>query len=203
MARSDSVSRRNAAARLRWSRVITPGLLVGFAAALVVIVASFFVGNTTVENVYTASDAVARAHQVTTSLQRLLLAAVDAETGERGFIIAGTDSYLEPYNRGRSDIASALARTRELTAANRDHQADVDRLAALVDVKLKELAEALDQRRRSGFAAAQAVVATNLGKRTMDEMRAVVAACRRAKTGCWQRASRRRSRAIKLSGWHG
>src|SRR6185503_7154034 len=175
MARSDSVSRRNAAAPLRWSRVITPGLLVGFASALVFLVAAFLVGNSTLQNVYSASAAVARAHQVTTSLDRLLLAAVDAETGERGFIITGTDSYLEPYNRGRSDLASALARTRELTAANRDHQADMDRLAALADVKLKELDEAVAQRRRSGFAAAQAVVATNLGKRTMDEMRAVVA----------------------------
>jgi len=141
----------------------------------VVIVATFIVGNTTLQNVYTASDAVARAHQVNTSLERLMLAAVDAETGERGFIITGTDSYLEPYNRGRSELASALARTRQLTAANRDHQADMDRLAALADVKLTELAEALDERRRSGFAAAQAVVATNLGKRTMDDMRAVVA----------------------------
>ena len=154
---------------------MTPGLLAGFASVLVVIVATFLVGNTTVENVYTASDAVARAHQVNTSLERLLLAAVDAETGERGFIITGIDGYLEPYTRGRTEIASALARTRELTAANRDHQADMDRLAALAEVKLEELDEAVAQRRQSGFAAAQAVVATNLGKRTMDEMRAVVA----------------------------
>ena len=140
-----------------------------------VIVATFLVGHTTLQNVYTASDAVARAHQVNTSLANLLLAAVDAETGERGFIITGTDSYLEPYIRGRGEIASSLARTRELTAANRDHQADMDRLAALADVKLEELDEAVGQRRRFGFAAAQAVVTTNLGKRTMDEMRTVVA----------------------------
>ena len=155
-------------------RVLTPGLLAGFASIFVVIVATFLVSNTTLRDVYTTSDAVARAHQVNTSLGKLLLAAVDAETGERGFIITGNDSYLEPYNRGRSEIAAALAHTRELTAANHDHQADMDRLAALAGVKLQELEDALEQRRRAGFAAAQAVVATNRGKRTMDEMRTVV-----------------------------
>jgi PAS domain S-box-containing protein len=40
---------------------------------------------------------------------------------------------------------------------------------------MSELAEAIRQRRESGFAAAQAAVATNVGKRTMDEMRSIVA----------------------------
>jgi PAS domain S-box-containing protein len=39
---------------------------------------------------------------------------------------------------------------------------------------LAELAEAIRERRESGLPAAQAVVMTNIGKQTMDEMRAVV-----------------------------
>jgi PAS domain-containing protein len=48
-------------------------------------------------------------------------------------------------------------------------------LSALTDRKRSELAEAIRQRREFDLAAAQAVVATNIGKQTMDEMRVIVA----------------------------
>jgi PAS domain S-box-containing protein len=87
----------------------------------------------------------------------------------------GIDSYLEPYNRARLAMAGNIARARALTTDDREQHADVDRLSVEVDLKMSELAEAIRQRRESGFAAAQAAVATNVGKRTMDEMRSIVA----------------------------
>jgi len=109
------------------------------------------------------------------ALQQLLAATLDAETGERGFIITGAASYLEPYERARVRLSANLAQLRALTVGNREHQADVDRLAAATELKLEELALAIRQRRESGFTAAQTMVATNVGKRTMDEARAIVA----------------------------
>ena len=37
-------------------------------------------------------------HEVISALDRVLGHVVDAETGERGFLITGRDGYLEPYD---------------------------------------------------------------------------------------------------------
>ena len=39
-------------------------------------------------------------NDVKMQLRALLASLIDAETGERGYIITGNESYLEPYNRG-------------------------------------------------------------------------------------------------------
>src|SRR4051795_8564502 len=41
--------------------------------------------------------------------QGLEAAAVDQETGERGYVITGDPAYLEPWNSGRRDADRALA----------------------------------------------------------------------------------------------
>jgi PAS domain S-box-containing protein len=157
------------------SAAITPGLFAGFAAIVVVLVAARIIGTVNLRNVYTSSEAVSHTHTVKDALQQVLTTALDAETGGRGFLILGIDSYLEPYNRARLAMAGNIARARALTTDDREQHADVDRLSVEVDLKMSELAEAIRQRRESGFAAAQAAVATNVGKRTMDEMRSIVA----------------------------
>src|SRR5439155_10577569 len=132
-------------------------------------------GTVNLRSVYDSSGVVAHTYAVKSGLQQLLTRALDAETGERGFIITGEVTYLEPYDRARNLISSDIAMVRALTADNREQQADRDRLSALAEVKLEELAKAVEQRRVSGLAAAQAVVATNVGKHTMDDMRVIVA----------------------------
>jgi CHASE3 domain sensor protein len=85
---------------------------------IVVLIATLAVGLKNLRSLYDASGAVVHTHEVTAGLEQLLLPAVDAETGERGFIITGTDNYLEPYERARNQMASVLARVRALTATD-------------------------------------------------------------------------------------
>src|SRR5207247_8577184 len=113
-----------------WSRVLTPELLAGFVLILVILIATLVVGLVNLRNVYTTSAALEYTYAVKIALQQLLAATLDAETGERGFIITGAASYLEPYERARVRLSANLAQLRALTVGNREHQADVDRLAA-------------------------------------------------------------------------
>jgi signal transduction histidine kinase len=71
-------------------------------------------------------------------------------------------------------VNAELDSVRRLTAENRDQQADVGVLFELVQSKRQELEDGIRQRREAGFDAAQAVVITNRGKRTMDQMRRTV-----------------------------
>jgi signal transduction histidine kinase len=156
------------------TRVLTPGLLIGFMAMVVILIAAVLVNLANLRNVHSTSEAVAQTYSVKVAMQRLLTAVVDAETSERGFIITGDEGYLDPYDRGREAMQAELVRLRHLVADNREQRADLDAVAAATDVKLREVDEAIRRRRESGLPAAQAQVATNAGKRTMDRIRAIV-----------------------------
>jgi len=165
----------NASPRFNEARVVTPGLAFGFIAIVLVLVVGVVVALANLGTVYRAASAVAHTNDVKAQLHALLASLIDAETGERGYIITGNDSYLEPYTRGVAATATEIERVRQLMADNREQQIDLDRVAADTQVKLDQLVKAIQARRENGFEAAQALVLTNLGKRTMDGIRAVVA----------------------------
>ena len=155
-------------------RTLTPAIMTSFVAATAVVLAAGVIGIFSLQNVYVASASIAHTDAVKAQLNKLLSTLVDAESGGRGFVITGRETYLEPYDRARNAIPSELDQARRLTADNPDQQTDVERLTTLTGVNLDGLAEAIRQRRESGLAAASAVVATEIGRRTMDEMRAIV-----------------------------
>src|SRR5579883_3452221 len=77
----------------------------------------------------------------------------DAETGQRGFLLTGQESYLEPYNVAVASLGEdlrGLAATLEIPEQRRRAEA----LGAKVGEKLAELKETIDLRRRQGPEAA-------------------------------------------------
>lgn len=163
------------AARATDTRTLTPAVVIGFVAIVLVLFAGLAVAIASLRTVYLAANAVAHTSDVKGQLESVMTTLLDAETGERGYIITGDAAYLEPYQRAVGAIAAELARVRRLTADNREHQQDLDQLAAQANVKLDELASAIQARRDAGFEAAQTIVLTNIGKQTMDGIRASIA----------------------------
>ena len=158
-----------------WSWLgLPPKLIAAFGAISLALVLAFLATLINLRTVHSTAERVSHTHAVLGSLQRLLATVIDAETGQRGFIITGSDEYLEPYLRARADIPATFAHVRTLTIDNPAQQDDTGRLQSLTELKLAQLAEAVQLRRVSGFPAAQALVKTNAGKHTMDAMRAVI-----------------------------
>jgi len=149
-------------------------LLAGFSAVLGVLVVALVAGPANLRKVVGATDAVAHTQAVRAALQGLLTTTIDAETGQRGFIITGDESYLEPYARSQRTIEADVMRVRSLTADNAAQQEDLERVAAAVNRRLELIEQSIRLRRDSGFGAAQVVIATGEGKRLMDEMRTIV-----------------------------
>src|SRR5439155_24655994 len=100
----------------------------------------------------------------------------DAETGQRGFVLTGAAPYLDPYEAARTALPPQTDRLRRLTADNVRQQESLEQLDGLVQRKLEELDATIAARRQEGFEAAARRVETGEGKRTMDEIRSVVAA---------------------------
>ena len=118
---------------------------------------------------------VAHTHQVRAELADLLSELKDAETGQRGYLITGEDSYLAPYQSALAAIKSTFEDVRKLTSDNPNQQRRFATIAPLIDAKLAELKQTIDLRRTNGLDAAAKVVLSNAGKGYMDQTRAIVA----------------------------
>ena len=117
---------------------------------------------------------VEHTHEVLDTFDTTLVALTDSETGQRGFVITGIDSYLEPYLRAKEVMNKTLDMAKELTADNSAQQKRIDALRLLVAAKVAELQETIDLRHTKGFEAAVEVIRSDKGKRVMDEIRTVV-----------------------------
>ncbi len=119
--------------------------------------------------------------------ERLLSALKDIETGERGFVITGAETYLEPYTAGLKNVAAAL---REMDGG------EVDRdLRGAIDEKLAVTAKIVSTRRADGNASARALVTEGDDKATMDKVRGVVATLQSQTQHSITRVERRASRS--------
>lgn len=121
-------------------------------------------------------------YQVLTTLESTLVHTIDAETGQRGYIITGDDRYLAPYQRALEQIDPLTARLRALVSDSPAQLQRVDALEAAVALKLAELRDTVQARRKQGLERARALVLRDEGRRTMDGVRAILADMRNAES---------------------
>jgi methyl-accepting chemotaxis protein len=115
-------------------------------------------------------------------VEQLLSSVKDAETGQRGFIITGAESYLIPYNDGKKFKDELMASLAPLCERDAARQERLKRLGPAIERKLTELAETIEKRRTVGLDAATEIVNSNRGQKTMDEIRGIVDEIRTAET---------------------
>ena len=145
------------------------------------LIAVFFVISGTISylNITTLSrdaEAVTHTHEVLLGLNQILSSMKDAETGQRGYVLTGQDSYLQPYTEARTSLELEMQKVEQETADNPDQQRRIPTLKSHIAAKLAELNETINLRRTQGFQAALDVVVTNRGKEDMDAIRSQVAA---------------------------
>jgi CHASE3 domain sensor protein len=103
---------------------------------------------------------VAHSSEVLLSAEALLNALVDAETGQRGFVISGKAEYLKPYHTSRSSLDKTLRELRGLTSRNELQQEMIDhRLAPLIHHRLLIMEHVIAGRNRRSDAAGWFILA--------------------------------------------
>jgi methyl-accepting chemotaxis protein len=147
---------------------------IGFGIVLTIFVIVGAVAYRSVIRQTDTANAVTHTYAVENELTQLLSSLQDAETGQRGYLITGSDSYLAPYTAALPAIAQQRTELASLVADNPDQQAHLDALEPLIAEKLAELQQTIDLRRTKDFASAQAVVLTGAGKNSMDSIRGIV-----------------------------
>ncbi len=123
-------------------------------------------------------DGKAAIHTVETmqELEKTLSSLIDAETGQRGYLLTGRDTYLEPYRKvtENNGITAHIQILRHLTAKEPAQQRHLDVLESLITAKLREVQKTIDLRRHHGLSQALTLVRSDIGKRTMDKSRALI-----------------------------
>ena len=108
-------------------------------------------------------------------VQQFLSLLKDAETGQRGFVITGNEIYLSLYNTAVIRIPQLLSQLKRDLRSYPELSKDLADCALYSRLKLAEMQHTIDLRRDEGFEAAQALVATNVGRQYMDRLRDVTA----------------------------
>jgi PAS domain S-box-containing protein len=148
------------------------GLGVAFALAVLVLVGVVSY-RSTVQLVDTTYR-VTHTYQVLESLERLMGAAADAETGVRGYVISGAEEFLEPYGAARRETGRTLASLRALAADNPDQLRRVDELERRLADSFEWLDGTARLRREAGLAASVERIRSGDGKAKTDGLRALI-----------------------------
>jgi diguanylate cyclase (GGDEF)-like protein/PAS domain S-box-containing protein len=98
---------------------------------------------------------------------------VNAETGQRGYLLTGKKNYLRPYEAARKNTADHLASFLALVADNPQQIESGLNLQKLVNDKLEELKQTIQLYDDKGPSAALAIVLQDQGEKWMAEIRAL------------------------------
>ncbi|MCY6484876.1 methyl-accepting chemotaxis protein [Clostridium aestuarii] len=96
----------------------------GVIVAILLILSTTFYIN--LSSFYQANDWNKHTYEVIMSLQNMQTSMIDMETGQRGFAITGDESFLEPFNKGKSDFSDSWTSVKELTSDNPKQQEILD-----------------------------------------------------------------------------
>ena len=139
--------------------------------AVVAALAVFIINELTYHRSKQALQDVAAQTQLRVQVQTVLRLLLDAETGKRGYMLTGRQSYLEPYQQAVGEAEQLL---RDLA---RDHADDPEVGASVVELrdrgreKMSELATALAMYEAGKREASRELMLTDIGREKMEAVR--------------------------------
>lgn len=146
-------------------------LLVGFGASLVILIASSAASYISIHNLLESAGLVSHTNEVMIKLNELNTALVDAETGQRGYLLTGNDDFLAPYQKAQGIIGGTLKDVRMLTLDNAEQQASLEQLSGLAEKRLDYIRQGIENKRRNGEVNPDLLVE---GRIIMQEIRAIM-----------------------------
>ncbi len=175
---------------------LPPATLVGLVVAGLAAMLIAYVSMQSSESRAVSVGQLMRTLEVIEQGQMVVSTLKDAETGQRGYLLTGEESYLDPYTAAHSRYSAELERLRELVGDESQQVRRVAQLDELARTKFAELEETITLRRAGKADEALAVVRTDRGKVVMDRYRAIVAG---------EPGARRRARASTrgATAWEG
>jgi len=180
----------------RWYIAVPPLLLIGFLVGL------FFLAAAGQSRLNAANERVHASQLRQQALSEFIALLTDAESGQRGYLLTGDSSYLQPFTEAVATVGAALDRVREAYGGRADSaEFQQEELRTLTGKKLGELEETLALFKTRGAGPAVKVVRTDEGKRIMDEISRIVGTMRVAEARELSAATVQWQSDFRLSRW--
>jgi methyl-accepting chemotaxis protein len=144
---------------------------------------------------------VSHTHEVLGALGKVRSSLIDIESAPRGYVITGNDSYLEPYRAGLVELDNAMSRVAKLTRSDSTLASGLGRLRAAVSERVASAAKIVDARDGGGFAAAKKLIESDVPKRQMDRVRAVLDELEAAERALLEEWRERQQRQLEIFRW--
>jgi len=122
----------------------------------------------------------------------------DMESGQRGFLLTGDATYLQPYSEAKGRVETNFVALRAALTNRREHeQSLVSQLASLAIAKQAEMERTISLRQRGYRLRSFRVVDTNEGKDYMDKIRSIVSSLASSESGNFVRLDNEKSATLK------
>ncbi len=146
-----------------------------FALLVLLLGVNFWLQQQSIEMLQENQQELAKLQGLRIDVKTLLATYLDAETGQRGFLLTGDPSYLVPYVRASKALAENDFEDTDSLAPKTYLQELRLSLQEYEQSKLVEMKRVLDLNATDGVQRAIAEVQTNEGRDTMDQLRARLA----------------------------
>lgn len=158
----------------KWS--LESKVLAGFGVALAILALVGALAYQSSLQYVEASRRVAQTHEALAALEEIFSLLNQAETGQRGYIITGDESYLPRRDAAIARIGGLTLKFKQLTADEAEQQRRIPELARLIAARLALLDQVLEARKIQGFEAARQRLLTGSGRNEMDALHRLVTA---------------------------
>ncbi|MGQ0456790.1 MAG: sensor histidine kinase [Hyphomicrobium sp.] len=102
-------------------------------------------------------------------------AAQDLETGQRGYLLTGDESYLEPYHSAKASLPDIKTTLTKLVSDNPEQVEMTKNIDTILDARLERIDASIARMRAGETEAARGVIQSGEGKVIMDQLRALIA----------------------------
>jgi signal transduction histidine kinase/CheY-like chemotaxis protein/CHASE3 domain sensor protein len=153
---------------------LPPKTLIGFVLAVLAVAIIALLSYQSLQATTTTAANLTQTIEVLGRLEGLLSTLKDAETGQRGFLLTGEESYLAPYTDAKDALPDEIKGMRTLLVNRPEQRRRLDALESLANLKMAELESTVVARREGKPETALSIVRTDRGKIYMDRIRAGV-----------------------------
>jgi signal transduction histidine kinase len=178
----------------RWYIALPPILLIGFLIGL------FFLAAAGQARLNKTNERAHRSQLREQALNEFAGLITDAESAQRGYLLTGEGAYLGPYAAAVTKVGQALDRLHDAYGGD-ESSPEFHQLRMLTGKELGELEDGVALFKKRGVPAAAGIVGTDVGKRTMDSIVAILATMRSEEAAEAAAANAEWQEDFQLSRW--
>lgn len=184
---------------MRFMRHVSARFVASLAA--VILLALFVVNGVALTSIQASRGWMVRTRRAQALVSAIRGALVDAETGQRGFLLTGRVDHLQPFEAATTSLTATVDELQRLTGDDPEQQRNVIEVRSLAAKKIDELRRTIDLHRAGDIKAALAVVRSDDGKQLMDRIRQLIATMREHEDARLEGRAVRARRNLDIAVW--